>query len=262
MTAADRRAPAWAAERARRCRLLPDLALDTTDDARAFLADRGLLTLTPSSSLPSLFGACHEEPYAPGKVGFGQYPKTRWWWGGWLADAPGVVTTKLARGRQLFVESPVAAAIDALPRRELARAEAGVHGDDARRLVALLGEHDVMTVDDVKAALGWDAARLRRARTITERTGAVLSLGAREDLDGGGHRHTAELRRWDQAVAPGAANPDQALDELVVTGVRAAVIAPEAEVRKWFSWPVASSMIDRLVDEGRVTRIGNELAAG
>jgi len=36
--------------------------------------------------------------------------------------------------------------------------------------------------------------------------------------------------------------------------VRAAVIAPESDVRSWFSWPVSASTIDRLVDAGRLER--------
>jgi hypothetical protein len=256
----------WEARRTEVCRLSPAFALDTTDDALEFLADRQLLTLTASSALPSLFGACHEEPYAPGKGGYGRYPKTRWWWGGWLADEPGVVTTKLAKGRQLFLDRTLAEAISALPCRDLARAEAGELGDDAAALVALLAERGVTNVDDVKAALGWDAARLRRVRTKVERTGSVLASGLREDLDDGGHRHSAELRRWDDAMPattsalPDADDMDDALAALVVAGVRAAVIAPEAEVRRWFSWPVATAMIERLVDEQRVLRVEDALA--
>jgi hypothetical protein len=46
--------------RARECRLTPVRALETLDDAEEFLRDRGLLTRTGDSALPSLFEACHE----------------------------------------------------------------------------------------------------------------------------------------------------------------------------------------------------------
>jgi len=36
--------------------------------------------------------------------------------------------------------------------------------------------------------------------------------------------------------------------------MRAAVIAPESDVRSWFSWPVPSATIDRLVADGRLLR--------
>ena len=74
----------------------------------------------------------------------------------------------------------------------------------------------------------------------------------------GYRRVTAELRRWDQVVAhPGSDDAEAALSELVVAGVRAAVVAPEREVRRWFTWPVAAGVIERLVDEGRLVRIGD-----
>jgi hypothetical protein len=254
----------WQARRTELCRLAPAFALQTTDDARAFLADRRMLTLTPSSALPSLFGACHEEPYAPGKRGYGRYPRTRWWWGGWLAHEPNVVTTKFARGRQLFLDLELAQRIAPLPRHELARVDAGELGPDAAALASLLADAGVVTVDDVKAALGWNAPRLRRVRNAVERTGAVLSLGAREDIDDdGGHRHTAELRRWDDVVEPSdhEGSADDALAELMLAGIRAAVIAPEAEARSWFSWKAPASAVDRLVDEGRLERVDDALAA-
>jgi uncharacterized protein (DUF1810 family) len=43
--------------RERECRLAPDLALESLDDAEAFLADRWLLTRTPDCALPSLYEA-------------------------------------------------------------------------------------------------------------------------------------------------------------------------------------------------------------
>jgi hypothetical protein len=44
-------------QRAFACRLTPDPALRSLDEADAFLADRGLLTRTPDCALPSLYGA-------------------------------------------------------------------------------------------------------------------------------------------------------------------------------------------------------------
>ena len=43
--------------RAYECRLTPDRALDTFDEAEEFLRDRGLLTRIGDSALPSLFEA-------------------------------------------------------------------------------------------------------------------------------------------------------------------------------------------------------------
>src|ERR671925_434686 len=66
------------------CRLTPDRALETIEEAEDFLRDRGLLTRTPDCALPSLFEACHEEPYAADKPGFGQWPATKFPWFGRL----------------------------------------------------------------------------------------------------------------------------------------------------------------------------------
>src|SRR5438132_2970935 len=52
------------------CHLAPDLALRTLEEADAFLRDRGLLTRTADCALPSLYEACHEDPYKPGSPGF------------------------------------------------------------------------------------------------------------------------------------------------------------------------------------------------
>jgi hypothetical protein len=56
-------------QRAFRCRLVPERALRSVEEAEGFLRDRGLLTRTPDSALPSLYEACHEDPYKPGRPG-------------------------------------------------------------------------------------------------------------------------------------------------------------------------------------------------
>jgi hypothetical protein len=56
-------------QRVRLCRLAPARALVTLEEAELFLLDRGMLTLTVDSALPSLFGATHERPFAPGRPG-------------------------------------------------------------------------------------------------------------------------------------------------------------------------------------------------
>ena len=215
------------------CRLTPDRALQTLDDAHAFLEDRGLLTLTPDCALPSLFGACHEEPYSDAP-GFGSWPKTKYWWGGRL-DA---LATCLHRGKKLYLAARVAASIDPLCRAELARAEAGEYGKDAARVVAHLAAAGPSLVEEVREEAGLD----KRTRQRLEKVGAVVSRGVVLDEP---HRHTSELRRWDQAV-PAANAAGEPLRELFVAGVRAAVVAPEKEALRWFTWPVPK---DALEDE-------------
>src|SRR5919201_5117194 len=89
--------------RAYECRLTPDRALQTLDEAAAFVRDRGILTRTADCALPSLHEACHEEPYRPGAGGFGEWPRTKWQWFGRLAERPGLTALKVHRGKHLLV---------------------------------------------------------------------------------------------------------------------------------------------------------------
>src|ERR671931_1864127 len=104
------------------CRLTPDRALASRDEAEEFLLDRGLLTRTADSSLPSLFEACHEEPYAPASPGFGQWPRTKFPWFGELG-ARGYPILAIHRGKNVLVTEDVARLIDPICRAEIARME-------------------------------------------------------------------------------------------------------------------------------------------
>jgi len=78
------------------CRLSPDRALWSVEDADAFLRDRGLLTPTADCALPSLYEVCHENLYRPGRPGFATWPATKWPWFGELADRGHLVTAARA----------------------------------------------------------------------------------------------------------------------------------------------------------------------
>jgi hypothetical protein len=241
------------ARRAVACRLVPERALATVDEAEEFLVDRGMLTLMPDCSLPSLFGACHEEPYKPGGRGFAGWPKTKWWWGGALAARPGIFSVPLHAGKGLFLTERTAALADPLCRAGLADADEGADGPAAQRLVRHLAEAGPAAIDELKEELGVGAKELRALRARLERVGSVIAMDLRLETEGGGHRHTSELYRWDQVFpkAPAAAG---GLEELLVAGVEAAVLAPEREARFWFSWRASPATIEALVEEGRIAR--------
>jgi hypothetical protein len=219
--------------RAFECRLTPDRALESLDEAEAFLRDRGLLTRTTDCALPSLFEACHEEPYAPAKPGFGQWPKTKWRWSGELLRRPGVFGPKIHRGKTLYLTAETAALADPVCRSELARA-------DANPVLRHLSEAGPSSADDLRVELGLSARELNRIRTPLARSGAILALRLEE----------SRLARWDQVVPRSDAG---GLGDLVVAGVRAAVVAPEPDVRRWFTWPLGS-LVDELVAAGRLDR--------
>jgi hypothetical protein len=61
------------------------------------------------------------------------------------------------------------------------------------------------------------------------------------------------------------ADPGQALKGLLAAGVRAAVLTPERELRRWFSWRWywTDTLVDDLIREGRLRRVdGHVMTAG
>lgn len=199
-----------------------------------------MLTLMPCCSLPSLFAACHEEPYGTGG-GFASWPKTKYPWAFQLAAREGAFWTRLHAGKGLIITDEVARIAAPLCRAELAAAFEGAHGDDARRIVEQLRSAGPSVTEELKEELALDARSFKRARDRLERFGAVIGRGLRVELPDGGHRHTNEYRLWDLGSD---GDRDSALTELFVLGVRAAVVAPAKEALRWFSWPVPKEALD------------------
>jgi hypothetical protein len=234
-------------QRSQDCRLTPDRALETLDDAQAFLRDRGLLTRNPDSSLPSLFGACHEEPYRPGAGGFGEWPSTKWPWSFELAERPGVIAPKIHTGKTLYLSEQVARLVDPIARAELERMAEADPG--WARVLDHLAEAGPATPDDLRTELGLTRKELKDLRAPLERCGVLVTR-----MEPGDEWNTT-LYRWDQLYPePAGGEPDLGL--LVVAAVRAAVVVPEREPRRWFSWRWRwdDGLIDRLVDTGELMR--------
>jgi hypothetical protein len=239
--------------RAWECRLTADRALRSLDDAHGFLMARAMLTRTADSALPSLYVACHEEPYKAGGSGFASWPRTKYPWFSQLAAREGVYQLSVHGGKSILLTAETAALADALCRAELEQRQHA--GDDGARLLRHLAAVGPSVLDDLRTELEWDAAHIRRVRAPLERTGAMVSRSETIRTRDGGHTHTSLLSRWDQ-VFPEPAAGDGGLGDLIVAGVRAAVVAPEAEPERWFSWrPSGSDMfVDRLVSDGRLER--------
>src|SRR5260370_1025285 len=64
------------------------------------------------------------------------------------------------------------------------------------------------------------------------------------------------------ALGPDA-DPVRAFGDLVGAGVRAAVLAPDSELRRWFSWNWywTDALLDDLISEGRLRTVGDGLIA-
>ena len=250
------------ARRAFECRLVPARALRSLDEAAEFLRDRGLLTRTTDCALPSLYEACHDDPYRPGRPGFATWPAQKWPWFGELAGR-GYLITAVHRGKNLLVSGEAAALLDPICRAEIERMRAFDSG--WRRLLDHLAAVGPSSSEDLRTELRLKRQELKALRAPLERCGAIVSRSM-EVTAGAGEPHSSVLARWDQAYPAGAGAgtaPGPALKELAVAGVRAAVVAPEAQIRRWFSWQWywSGTLIDGLVGEGRLRRVDGHLTA-
>jgi hypothetical protein len=234
------------------CRLTPDRALETLDEAEEFLRDRGMLTRTTDCSLPSLFEACHEEPYAPDKPGFGQWPRTKWAWSFALAGREGVYAPKIHHRRKtLYVSHEVARVLDPILRAETERMRAA--DPDWALLLDHLAATGPSTSDDLKTELGLKPKELKQILAPLELCGTVVTRAIEPDEQG--MVQGFEYVRWDQAFPEPAAG-EGSLEDFVVEAVRAAVVATEREVPRWFAWRwrFEPDLLDRLVSERRLER--------
>jgi hypothetical protein len=169
-----------------------------------------------------------------------------------MAQRDGVYELSIHNGKKVLMTTALAALADPLCRAELAAAE--VEDSDGGRLLRHLASAGPSTLNDLKTELEWDASQLRRARGPLERMGALVSHGVTLPGGDGGHTHSSRLGRWDQVFPSPAAGGG--LEELVVACLRAAVLAPEADPARWFSWKPRpdTALVDRLMADGRLTR--------
>ena len=248
--------------RAFECRLTPDRALASLAEADDFARERGLLTRTTDSALPSLYEACHEEPYQQGGVGFASWPATKWSWFGALIEH-GYLCVGVHRGKNLLISDEIAALLDPVCRAEIDRLRAA--DPDWRRLLDHLARTGPADIEDLRTELRLKRQELKALRSPLERVGAIVARSV-ERPAAEGHTHTSELARWDQVYSGTSATPGKdpvdALGDLLVAAVRAAVVAPEPELRRWFSWQWywTNTIVDDLVRAGRLRRVDGHVA--
>ncbi len=161
------------------------------------------------------------------------------------------------RGKNLLVTGEVARLLDPICRAETERMRAADPG--WRRLLDHLAASGPAGVDDLRAGLGLKRQEFKALRYPLERCGAIVSRSVQMTA-GAGHKHSAELARWDQAFpggGDGGADPASSLADLIAASVRAAVIAPERELRRWYSWQWywTDALVGDLVREGRLRRV-------
>lgn len=147
-------------------------------------------------------------------------------------------------GKAVYLGPAPARLADPIVRAELDRMRET--DADWERVLDHLGEAGPSTADDLLVELSLERRRLKAIRAPLERCGVVV--GRWED-----ERNV--LYRWDQlGVEPGDGTPD--LGPLVVAAVEAAVVVPEREPRRWFSWRWRwhDELVSELVDAGRLVR--------
>jgi hypothetical protein len=187
------------------------------------------------------------------------------------------------RGKNLLVSAEAAALLDPIIRAETDRMRAEDPG--WRRLLDHLARVGPSTTEDLRTELSLKRQELKALRSPLERCGVIVArsvamTSGREDADGDaggdGHRHDSELSRWDQAyhgppaatastaATAATADPAEAFGDLLVTAVQAAVVAPEPELRRWFSWPWywTATLVDDLIRAGRLRRLDAHIAVG
>ena len=169
-----------------------------------------------------------------------------------LQNRPGIYALKIHRGRKtLYVSEPTARIIDPICRAELERTQA----ESAEWALVLrhLAEAGPSSAEDLRVELGLKPKELKKILSPLELCGAVVSraVGPTDE----GMVEEFEYLRWDQ-LFPEPSGGEGRLDELIVAGVRAAVVAPERELPRWFAhrWRFEPDLVDRLVSEGRLER--------
>jgi hypothetical protein len=168
------------------------------------------------------------------------------------------------RGKNLLITGEVAGLLDPICRAEITRTRAADPG--WRRLLDHLADAGPASVADLRTELRLSRPELNALRAPLERSGAIIARSLQVTA-GEGHLHSSELMRWDQArPVPGASltdDPRRAFADLIAAAVRAAVVVPEHEPRRWFTWHWywQEGLVEGLLRDGRVRRVDGHLAA-
>jgi hypothetical protein len=157
-------------------------------------------------------------------------------------------------GKTILLADDLVALVDPVCRAELARMERADPGWG--KLLAHLAASGPSLADDVELELGLTHKEFKALRSPLQRCGAIVArsivLPARS---GEGHVHRSELARWDQAHPQPSGLP---LDIVALMGkaLRAAVVAPEKDLVRWFSWRwlLPGDLAGQLVEQGLATR--------
>jgi hypothetical protein len=156
----------------------------------------------------------------------------------------------------------MAALLDPICRAETDRMRAA--DPSWRRLLDHLAMAGPSDIESLRLELRLKRQELKALRSPLERCGVIVSRSvAMTSERGDGHTHASELSLWAQAYPDGAvplaepADPTSALADLLVAAVKGAVLAPESELRRWFSWSWywTPALVDDLIRDARLRRL-------
>ncbi len=233
-------------------RLEPSRLLRALTAAVSFIKDRRIVLSTGRSSLPMLAEAITGRPIR----------------GSWMADREVYrihgLFKKVHKHRDIYA-APLILGKETLTHVSLGPAVARIAGDPerragARRALAPLARRLLDEVERTGSVRmdRWTSSTVqgRKARLQLERELLVVS----RDLHTERGYHTAIVMPWSSsriARSFGARarrlDYSEAVDQVFMTAVRSAVIAPEREVRRWFMFGV--ERIGALVATGRLRRL-------
>ncbi len=252
-------------------RLTPERKLKSVEEAKLFIQEVGLATLTTGSELPSIFQAIQGEAYKPGSKGFGTWPKDQWWWGGEIAKSPDILSIKILSGKTIFISKKFWQTLDTIERYVLDDLEAGRYEKykltpESKSLLEYLKANGPTRTDLLRKNLGYiDPEQNRKFRVIKKQLESLgVILGNEAELET--HLHIDILSRWDQRfpnpLAPTPRVPRGhafllALEDLLYSSIHSAVVVLERTAVKWFRWSEEDqrTAVDRLLETSRVMRL-------
>ncbi len=232
-------------------RLAPPRPLRGTRAATEFIKERGLVMATGHASLPVLTEAIagrhlvgswmvHPEAHRIYTI-LGRVAKS------------GVVSVPLILGKDTLLDPSLASAVERIATD--AERCLGVRAQLsplARRLL------EAVEVDGRVRMDHWDVPtnRARPVRVLLERQLLVISSSFHTESG----YHTSVVVPWSASgiskqfsQQAGRLRLAEAVDQLLLAGVRSAVIAPEAEVRRWLVFE--GGRIDTLLAQGKLQRL-------
>lgn len=214
----------------------------------AFVRDRRIVLATGKAAIPNMADAIAGRALQ----------------GSWMANPEvhliyrlmqrldGFHSAPLVLGKGTIVDPSLAPALFGLAADAARRADAYRRlSGDAARLLELLDHNDEVRMDQIDMP----TKQSRKARVELEREFLVHSY----DIHTARGAHTSVIAPWDTSplarqLAGTAVVPfNAAADTLVFAGLRAAVLSPEREVRKWFAG--ASAALDRALGNGAARRL-------